>query len=91
MESLQAYTVDIIIPSFLQMKKLRFRAISNMPKVTQLERKVVNSSLGHLTLKYKCFSLLNPGQEEDHWVQSEKVQVHLSFPVYWLCELGQVT
>ena len=72
MESSQVYKVGIIIHSFSQMERLRFRAVSNMPEVTQLARRVASASL---TLKHKLFPLLSSVQEKEHWAQKMQVPI----------------
>lgn len=61
------------------MERLRFRAVSNMPEVTQLARKVTSASL---TLKHKLFPLLSSVQEKEHWAQNQKMQVPILASLY---------
>lgn len=59
------------------MKKLGFRAVSNILRITQLARKMASSSPGNLSQKHKCFPILNLGQDKELWVQIQKMQVSI--------------
>lgn len=59
------------------MKKLGFRAVSNILRITQLARKMASSSPGNLSQKHKCFPILNLGQDKELWAQIQKMQVSI--------------